>query len=157
MKRQLESSVCRIVLLALVPAQTLACDAATARGSNIDAATPPDASFCANGCVQADDTCYAGAVDNHHCGVGGGFQCVDCTTSGRTCLYYSSVDGPTCVCPGTDQSQCSVSGSSSSSSGGLTSEDSGDDATRVEAAAGDSAGGGAGDSSGNAAGDAAAE
>jgi hypothetical protein len=149
MNRSRLLSVGRIVLLAFAPAQGLACGAATAGGSSLDAgdntgltgntdaeADAPEASFCANGCIQKDGTCYTGGSDSAHCGGGysPGSQCLDCGS--RDCLFYAGVDGPTCV--------SSSSGAGSGSGGPTPVVDSGDDAMLVEAASGDSAGGGTG-------------
>ena len=76
---------------------------------------------CALGCVQSDGRCYEGPVDDAHCGVGGERPCLDCTSAGLACLYDPGLDGPKCVCPGTDFPGCERSGSSSSGGSGASS------------------------------------
>jgi hypothetical protein len=101
-----------------------------------------DASACdpGFGCIEEDGACHP-AVDDTHCSSSGpARKCVDCTASGLYCLYDPGVDGPQCVCH--DYPHCGGS-SSGSSSGGLTDSGSdGSDGTLLEAATGDSAGGG---------------
>jgi hypothetical protein len=81
---------------------------------------------CAEGCIEPDGGCHAfggigvsyDGVDDTHCGTGVNRQCLNCSAAGLGCLYYPGVDGPACVCPGTDYpGPCQTQGASSGSPG----------------------------------------
>lgn len=130
--RLLASSVCPIVLFALAPIP--GCSGAVSGGATPDGRMSvsdarSEASFCFDGCIEKDGTCYTGGSDNAHCGGsygGGGFPCMDCG-SVSTCLFYAGVDGPACVCGSSagGSGGCGSSTGSSGSSGAAPFTDSG--------------------------------
>ena len=122
------SAACPIIVLALAPFS--GCNGAMSGGSTPDGGMSAsdahsdashEASFCADGCIDKDGTCYTGSSDNAHCGgsyTGGGSPCMDCGNV-MSCLFYAGVDGPACVCGSSagGSGGCGQTGSSGSSGG----------------------------------------
>ena len=114
--RHVGSLIYPAVLFALTPAS--GCAGAAVRASTGDAATSvsdasSESSFCTDGCIDKDGSCYTGGIDNAHCGGSPGSACVDC---GANLHCFSDIDfAPGCVSRNPPLGNSSSSGGSGSS------------------------------------------